>query len=101
MAAKHGVIGLTKTAAFENVHLGIRVNTLAPGWVRTPLTTSLDENRRVNELLKAATPMRRGAESEEMVGMVLFLCSDAASYITGQPFVVDGGHMARPPCACE
>ena len=95
VAAKHGVIGLTKTAAFENAHLGIRVNALAPGWVRTAMTASLDGDGGVNEHLKAATPMRRGAEPEEMVGMVLFLCSDAASYVTGQPFVVDGGHMIR------
>jgi NAD(P)-dependent dehydrogenase (short-subunit alcohol dehydrogenase family) len=89
------VIGLTKTAAIENAHLGVRVNALAPGWVRTAMTRGLDENKGLNEQLKAATPMRRGAEPEEMVGMVLFLCSDAASYVTGQPFVVDGGHMIR------
>jgi NAD(P)-dependent dehydrogenase (short-subunit alcohol dehydrogenase family) len=95
VAAKHGVIGLTKTAAIENAHLGVRVNVLAPGWVRTPLTTSLDEDQGLNEQLKAAVPMHRGAEPEEMVGMVLFLCSDAASYVTGQPFVADGGQMIR------
>lgn len=95
VAAKHGVIGLTKTAAIENAHLGIRVNALAPGWVRTPLTVSLEENKGLNDQLKAAAPMHRSAEPEEMVGVVLFLCSDAASYVTGQPFVVDGGQMIR------
>lgn len=94
VAAKHGVIGLTKTAAFENAHLGIRVNALAPGWVRTPMTQGL-EDEYVNEKLKEAAPMHRSAEPEEMVGTVLFLCSDAASYVTGQAFVVDGGQMIR------
>jgi NAD(P)-dependent dehydrogenase (short-subunit alcohol dehydrogenase family) len=55
----------------------------------------LDEDKGLNEQLKAAVPMHRGAEPEEMVGMVLFLCSDAASYVTGQPFVADGGQMIR------
>ena len=95
VAAKHGVIGLTKTAALENAHLGIRVNTLAPGWVRTPLTKGLENKKGLNEKMKEAAPMHRGAEPEEMVGMVLFLCSDAASYVTGQTLVVDGGQMIR------
>jgi NAD(P)-dependent dehydrogenase (short-subunit alcohol dehydrogenase family) len=95
VAAKHGVIGLTKTAAIENAHLGIRVNALAPGWVRTALTKSLENDAGFNEKMKEAAPMHRGAEPEEMVGMVLFLCSDAASYITGQTFVVDGGQTIR------
>ena len=95
VAAKHGVIGLTKTAAIENAHLGIRVNALAPGWVRTPMTERLDTETALSETLRAAIPIHRGAEPEEMVGMVLFLCSDAASYATGQTFVVDGGQMVR------
>lgn len=95
VAAKHGVIGLTKTAAIENAHLGIRVNALAPGWVRTPLTKSLENEKELNEKMKEAAPMHRGAEPEEMVGMVLFLCSEAASFVTGQTFVVDGGQMIR------
>jgi NAD(P)-dependent dehydrogenase (short-subunit alcohol dehydrogenase family) len=95
VAAKHGMIGLTKTAAIEKAHLGIRVNALAPGWVRTGLTRSLEDEKELCEKLKEASPMHRGAEPEEMVGMVLFLCSDAASYATGQTFVVDGGQMIR------
>ena len=80
VAAKHGVIGLTKTAAFENAHLGIRVNALAPGWVRTPLTAGLEDATGVIQKMKEAEPMHRAAGPEEMVAMVLFLCSDAASY---------------------
>jgi NAD(P)-dependent dehydrogenase (short-subunit alcohol dehydrogenase family) len=70
VAAKHGVLGLTKTAALENAHLGLRVNALCPGWVRTPLTAGLDAAQELNEELTAAVPMHRGAEPEEMAGMV-------------------------------
>ncbi len=95
VAAKHGVIGLTKTAAIENAHRGIRINALAPGWVRTPMTRGWYEDEELNARLKAAAPMHRGAEPEEIAGMVLFLCSDAASYVTGQTFAVEGGQTIR------
>lgn len=95
IGAKHGVIGLTKTAALENAHVGIRVNAVAPGWVRTPMTQSWDDNKDLNAKLAAATPMHRGAEPEEIAGMVLFLCSDLASYITGQTYAVDGAQTIR------
>lgn len=95
VAAKHGVIGLTKTAAIENAHRGIRVNALAPGWVRTDMTKAWDEDKDFNAKLKAAAPMHRGAEPEEIAGMVLFLCSDAASYVTGQTYAVEGGQTIR------
>jgi NAD(P)-dependent dehydrogenase (short-subunit alcohol dehydrogenase family) len=95
VAAKHGVIGLTKTAAIENAERGIRVNALAPGWVRTPMTRKWDEDSAFNAQLKAATPMHRGAQPEEIAGTVLFLCSQAASYITGQTHIVDGAQTIR------
>jgi NAD(P)-dependent dehydrogenase (short-subunit alcohol dehydrogenase family) len=95
VAAKHGVIGLTKTAAIENAHRGIRVNALAPGWVRTPMTKRWDDDGEFNAKLKAATPMHRGAEPDEISGLVLFLCSSAASYISGQVYVVDGAQTIR------
>jgi len=95
VAAKHGVIGLTKTAAIENAALGIRVNALAPGWVRTGMTKAWDEDKAFNAKIKEATPMHRGAEAEEMVGMVLYLCSEAATYTTGQTFPVEGGQTVR------
>ena len=72
VAAKHGVIGLTKTAAIEKAHLGIRVNALAPGWVRTALTEGLEANVGLNEKMKEAAPMHLGAEPEDMVGIVLY-----------------------------
>jgi NAD(P)-dependent dehydrogenase (short-subunit alcohol dehydrogenase family) len=95
VAAKHGVIGLTKTAAIENAERGIRVNALAPGWVRTPMTKKWDDDAAFNTQLKAAAPMHRGAEPEEIAGTVLFLCSDAASYISGQTHLVDGAQSIR------
>jgi NAD(P)-dependent dehydrogenase (short-subunit alcohol dehydrogenase family) len=95
VAAKHGVIGLTKTAALENAHRGIRVNAIAPGWVRTPMTRKWDDDAAFNERLRAATPMHRGAEPEEISGLVLFLCSSSASYITGQVYAIDGAQMIR------
>jgi len=95
VAAKHGVIGLTKTAAIENAASGIRVNALAPGWVDTPMTAEWEGDRALNERLRANTPIRRPAEPEEMVAPVLYLCSDAASYVTGQVHVADGGLTVR------
>ena len=79
----------------ENAHLGVRVNALAPGWVRTPLTAGLDEVDGLTEQLRAAVPVHRAAEPEEMAGVAIFLCSDAASYVTDQVFVADGGQMIR------
>jgi len=104
VAAKHGVVGLTKAAAFENAHLGVRINALAPGWVQTPLTAGLDEVEGLKAQLQAAIPIHRAAEPAEMAGVVLFLCSSASSYITGQVLVADGGLMVRgllPPQEME
>jgi NAD(P)-dependent dehydrogenase (short-subunit alcohol dehydrogenase family) len=89
VAAKHGVIGLTRTAAVEYAARGIRVNALAPGYVETPMTASLKGTEVANRL-RAAAPIGRLAAPEEMVGAVLYLCSDAASYVTGQVHIVDG-----------
>jgi NAD(P)-dependent dehydrogenase (short-subunit alcohol dehydrogenase family) len=95
VAAKHGVIGLTRTAAIENAHRGIRINALAPGWVHTQMSRDWDEDKELNAKLKVEAPMHRGAQPEEMTGMVLFLCSDAASFATGQTFILDGGQTVR------
>lgn len=95
VAAKHGVLGLTKTAAIEYAAHGIRINALAPGWVDTPMTAAWEEDRELNARLRRNTPIRRPAKPEEMVAPVLYLCSDAASYITGQVHVADGGLTVR------
>lgn len=95
VAAKHGVSGLTRAAALDYARLNIRVNALAPGLVRSPMTDRWLADPAFVEALMANSPIGRPAEPEEMTGMVLFLCSDAASFTTGQVFLVDGGQTAH------
>jgi NAD(P)-dependent dehydrogenase (short-subunit alcohol dehydrogenase family) len=96
VATKHGVLGLTKSAALQYATQGIRVNAVAPGVIRSPL---LDEMIKVHPDARAATlsaiPQSRFGEPEEIAGAVLFLCSDRASHITGHVLTIDGGLTAR------
>jgi NAD(P)-dependent dehydrogenase (short-subunit alcohol dehydrogenase family) len=96
VASKHGVIGLTKTAALEYARAGIRVNAVCPNLVRTPMAerfTGGDPRREAQIAAQAA--MGRMATPEEVAEAVVWLCSDAASYVTGHAMLVDGGFLAH------
>lgn len=94
VAAKHGVVGLTKSSAMAYATQGIRVNGIAPGIIATPMEQYLiDDDDALNEILRLY-PMGRVATPDEVTGLVLWLCSDSASYTTGAIIPVDGGHMA-------
>jgi NAD(P)-dependent dehydrogenase (short-subunit alcohol dehydrogenase family) len=92
VAAKHGVIGLTKTAALEYAEDKIRVNAVCPGYIETKMTE--DTMRRRGEQLMAMVPFHRMGKPEEIAEMVVWLCSDRASYVSGAAYNVDGGYMA-------
>ena len=88
-ASKAGVIGLTKTIAREFAQRGITVNAIAPGYIQTPMTDALPE--KAKEELKRMIPMERLGQPEDVANAVLFLVSEASSYITGQVLNVNGG----------
>nr|WP_240334650.1 SDR family oxidoreductase [Halorussus sp. MSC15.2] len=94
VASKHGLVGLTKSMALDWAP-DVRVNALAPGYVRTDLTEELQENERLRQSIVDRTPMARFADPEEIAGPAVFLASDAASYVTGECLAVDGGWTAR------
>lgn len=91
IAAKHGVVGLTRAAAMDYADQNIRVNALAPGLTQTAMTEHWLADPKYQGPLLSNIPMKRPAMPEEMVGMTLFLLSDASSYITGHVMTVDGG----------
>jgi NAD(P)-dependent dehydrogenase (short-subunit alcohol dehydrogenase family) len=92
VASKHGVIGLTKTAAIEYATAKIRVNAVCPGYIETDMTK--DTMARRGEQILSAVPARRLGQPEEIAEMVCWLCSDRASYVTGVGYNVDGGVIA-------
>jgi NAD(P)-dependent dehydrogenase (short-subunit alcohol dehydrogenase family) len=95
-AAKHGVIGLTRVAAMEFARQGIRVNAVCPGFIDTPLTKPADEKDAVDQAqyTLAVEPIGRKGTAEEVGEAVVWLCSDAASFVTGHPMAVDGAWSA-------
>ena len=95
IAAKHGVIGLSKAAAVEYANQGIRINVLAPGLVNTAMTKAWFDDPNMRAHFIANTPLGRVSQPAEIAGMVLFLCSDLASFAVGQTFVIDGGYTTH------
>jgi NAD(P)-dependent dehydrogenase (short-subunit alcohol dehydrogenase family) len=94
VAAKHGVLGLTKTAAIEYSAKGIRVNSVGPGFIRTPLLeANLDEP--TLGAIASMHPIQRLGEAREVADLVAFLCSDEASFCTGGYYLVDGAYTAQ------
>ena len=95
VASKHGVVGLTKTAALEYAQQGIRVNCVCPGVIHTPMTERAwsDPERRAQII--AMEPLGRIGNPEEIAEAVVWLCSDAASFVTGHAMSVDGGYVAQ------
>jgi len=95
-ASKHAVVGLTKTAALEYARSGIRVNAVCPGYIRTGMTQPmLDRHPGLEERVSSIEPLGRIGRPEEIAETVVWLCSDAASFVTGLAMPVDGGLMAR------
>lgn len=105
VAAKHGVVGITKVAALENANKGITVNAICPGWVETPLIQQqiedIAQSQRVNfeeaksQLISAKQPRTEMASPEHIGDLVLFLCSDAAQGMTGTSLPIDGAWTAQ------
>jgi NAD(P)-dependent dehydrogenase (short-subunit alcohol dehydrogenase family) len=92
-AAKHGVVGLTQTAALEYSAQKIRVNAVGPGFIETPLLDALDAD--MKKQLVALHPIGRLGKSEEVAEIIFWLASDKASFVTGSYYPVDGGYLAR------
>jgi len=90
-ASKHGIIGLTKAAALETAHAGIRVNAIAPGPVDTGLLTRMVSGHVPLDAIAAKVPLGRIAHPDEIAALAIWLCSDAASYVNGETVLIDGG----------
>ncbi|WP_420112457.1 SDR family NAD(P)-dependent oxidoreductase [Pseudactinotalea sp.] len=95
-ATKHGVIGQTKSVALQYGPLGVRVNAVCPGTIATPMVEQMTARGELDqEKAAAGVPLRRLGRPEEIAAAVLWLCSDAASYVTGAALPVDAGHTAQ------
>jgi NAD(P)-dependent dehydrogenase (short-subunit alcohol dehydrogenase family) len=95
-ASKHGVLGLTRTAALEYARMGIRVNAICPGAIDTPMMAATFERfPGFRESLLHTVPMARMGRPAEPAALIAWLCSDAASFVTGEGVVVDGGLLAQ------
>ncbi|HXD78558.1 MAG TPA: glucose 1-dehydrogenase [Puia sp.] len=95
VAAKHGVVGLTRTAALEYSASGIRINVIGPAFINTPLLTNAGIDDTAKHELQKVHPIGRLGESAEVAELVLWLSSDKASFVTGSYYPVDGGYLAQ------
>jgi NAD(P)-dependent dehydrogenase (short-subunit alcohol dehydrogenase family) len=97
VAAKHGVVGLTQTAALEYATQGIRINSIGPGFIYTPLVSSagFTEGSDVYNYIAGLHPMKRFGRPEEIGEAIVWLCSEKASFVTGHQMLVDGGYTAQ------
>jgi NAD(P)-dependent dehydrogenase (short-subunit alcohol dehydrogenase family) len=95
-ASKHGVMGLTKTAALENAKSGIRINAVCPGVIETAMGERLFGTPAVHKYVLGCHPMGRFGRPAEIAEAVVWMCSDRASFMTGQSLVLDGGFLAGP-----
>lgn len=92
VASKHGVVGLTRSAALEYAQKGVRVNAVGPGFIQTPI---LGEDQEALDYLASLHPMGRMGQPEEIANLVVFLCSPRASLMTGGYYPADGGYLAK------
>jgi NAD(P)-dependent dehydrogenase (short-subunit alcohol dehydrogenase family) len=97
VASKHGVVGLTETAAIEYAPLGIRVNALCPGFIYTPMleNAGLAEDDKLHQAITNMHAMKRMGKPEEVADALLWLSSDEATFVTGHSLAVDGGFLAQ------
>jgi len=96
VASKHGMVGLTKTAALDLAQSGIRVNALCPGVIKTEMIDRFTGgNKEAEQQLAAGEPMGRMGTPQEMADVVIWLCSDRSSFVTGQAIAADGGWVAK------
>lgn len=95
VAAKHGVVGLTRDAALEYAAKGIRINAIGPAFISTPLISALESNPEAYNNLVSLHPLGRLGKPEEVAELVVWLSSNRASYITGSYYPIDGGYLAR------
>src|SRR5690606_37905462 len=105
VAAKHGVVGLTKTVALETAEFGVTCNAICPGYVQTPLvdrqiadqarTRGISEEEVIQKVILEAQPTKKFVQIGEVAALAVFLCSDAAANITGAALSIDGGWVAR------
>ncbi len=97
VAAKHGVVGLTKAAALDYAAAGIRVNAVCPGFIATPMLerAGLMDDPDTKAHIEGLHPMGRMGTPDEVAGIVTWLCTDAASFATGASYLIDGGYTAR------